>query len=204
MRPNADSAAINKAYKKALADAKGDEERIRKIEEAHTSIFMSSFSAFKTGKVKIDRSVAKADRPVYFPWRPRFYKADQKLMIYAAIAQCLLLGYTAMIGAQSGAEPAITACVFGAFTNIVKLNQIEPPPSPSSEERNSNAMKHIVRGFILAFIATCIGCWLFYSLPDLIVSLFNSFMPVWFYEYQNVILTVGSCVANWYMSAFYR
>ena len=40
-----DSEQIRRVYRKKLAEAQGNEAETRRIEEAHTSIMMSSFSA---------------------------------------------------------------------------------------------------------------------------------------------------------------
>jgi hypothetical protein len=40
----------------------------------------------------------------------------------------------------------------------------------------------LLRGALLAIAATFLGCFLFYTLPDLVAAQFNRQMPYWFYE----------------------
>lgn len=42
-------------------------------------------------------------------------------------------------------------------------------------------LKNILRGCLLAFLATFAGCFLFFTLPDLIASQLNKQLPYWFY-----------------------
>ena len=42
---NADTEQVRRVYKKKIAENKGNEAAIRRIEEAHTALMMSSFSA---------------------------------------------------------------------------------------------------------------------------------------------------------------
>ena len=42
-------------------------------------------------------------------------------------------------------------------------------------------LRNILRGCLLAFLATFAGCFLFFTLPDLIASKINKQLPYWFY-----------------------
>ena len=42
-------------------------------------------------------------------------------------------------------------------------------------------LKNILRGCLLAFLATFAGCFLFFTLPDLVASKINRQLPYWFY-----------------------
>lgn len=100
---NANSEAINRAYKRKVAEARGDDAAKARIESAHSTIMMSQLTARmkvrrasmkqvlnlyilvasdtrlhpKSGKLQgglqVDKDVKYADRAVYFPWRPRYF-----------------------------------------------------------------------------------------------------------------------------------
>lgn len=42
-------------------------------------------------------------------------------------------------------------------------------------------LKNILRGCLLGFLATFFGCFLFFTLPDLVASKINRQLPYWFY-----------------------
>lgn len=46
----------------------------------------------------------------------------------------------------------------------------------------SAALKNLLRGALLAIVATFVGCFLIYTLPDLVAAQLNRPMPYWFYE----------------------
>lgn len=60
------------------------------------------------------------------------------------------------------------------------------------------------RGLLLAVVATFGGCALFYSLPDALASAVGRSLPYWFYESEKLLLALGSAVANWVVTAFFR
>lgn len=45
------------------------------------------------GKSDVGKEILYADRAKIFPWRPRVYPANRKLLMYSAIAQALFLAY---------------------------------------------------------------------------------------------------------------
>ena len=61
-----------------------------------------------------------------------------------------------------------------------------------------------MRGALLAIGATFLGCALFFTVPDAIAAALDRSLPYWFYESEKTLLTVGTTVANFVMTAFYR
>ncbi len=59
---------------------------------------------------------------------------------------------------------------------------------------SSNAMraglKNILRGCLLAFLATFAGCFLFFTLPDLVASQLNKQLPYWFYANEVSVVSL--------------
>lgn len=45
-------------------------------------------------------------------------------------------------------------------------------------------IKNVLRGLVLAMMATFLGCFLSVTLPDTVIGFFNRTMPYWFYESQ--------------------
>jgi hypothetical protein len=59
------------------------------------------------GNVTVDKSILYADKPVYFPWRPRLWLAARNLMLYQAIAQGLALSWALLTPGTAGTQPVI-------------------------------------------------------------------------------------------------
>ena len=102
----------------------------------------------------------------------------------------------------------------GAVFNSYKLNQIFPTSTSASEEEKKKGggasllfskrcsgsssylalsfgshssaagLKNIVRGCLLAVMATFAGCFLLYTLPDAVASQLGKQLPYMFYERQ--------------------
>lgn len=84
---------------------------------------------------------------------------------------------------------------------------VRPPaqtPAPCGSKLRTAGGKNIIRAAFLAFLATFAGCYLFYTLPDLVASLAGKVLPPVFYESQHQLLAVGTCLFNWVITAFYR
>lgn len=101
----------------------------------------------------------------------------------------------------------------GAIANIYKQNMIFPPPSGpggSEDEKKQGwkkrmvnvatindcapGFKNIVRGIGLAVLATFAGCFVVYTLPDIVSQAANRVMPYWFYEYEvRGLLALTAC-----------
>lgn len=99
------------------------------------------------------------------------------------------------------------AATAGAIANIYKQNRINPPPARGmevSDEEKKQGGKNILRGGFLAFMATFGGCLLFYTAPDAIAAQFNRVLPLWFYEGQTILLSIGSCLMNFIFTSLFR
>ncbi|KAA6422221.1 MAG: molecular chaperone [Trebouxia sp. A1-2] len=103
-------------------------------------------------------------------------------------------------------ENAHSTAVVGGVGNVWKLNQVFPTSTSStaSEDEKKKGLKNILRGCLLAFLATFAGCFLFFTLPDLIASQLNKQLPYWFYANEKVLLCVGTTLCNFLMTAFFR
>jgi hypothetical protein len=73
-----------------------------------------------------------------------------------------------------------------------------------SDEEKRQGGKNIIRGAFLAFLATFLGCFLLYTLPDAVAANMGRVLPLWFYEAQNQLLAIGSCTLNWAFTAAFR
>lgn len=73
-----------------------------------------------------------------------------------------------------------------------------------SDEEKKQGGKNILRGAFLAFLATFVGCFLFYTAPDAIAAQFNRVLPFWFYEGQSMMLAIGACLTNYVFTALFR
>ena len=107
---NADYNAIQRAYRKAVADARGagNDAETARIEAAHSSLMMSALtSRLQGGAASVDKSILYADRARYVPWRPRVFLADRTLALYSGIAQAVLLAWALLSPATAGTQPVV-------------------------------------------------------------------------------------------------
>ncbi len=103
--------------------------------------------------------------------------------------------------------PSSTAAVASAIANVGKLNAIFPPGTPDEEMSTSQRLqgaKNVGRALFLAALATFGGCALVFTFPDALASSLGRSLPVWVYESEKLVLTVGSALANWVMTAYFR
>ncbi|KAK9916355.1 hypothetical protein WJX75_001678 [Coccomyxa subellipsoidea] len=200
---NADSNAVNRAYKRMLFENRGNDAATARLEEAHSAIMMKQLSARLQGGVTVEKDVRYADRAVYFPWRPRFYRAGKDVVLYSGIAHAVMAAWGLLLQASAGTQPIVACAVIGAGANIYKLQQIFPP-GPSGSRSQNSALKNLLRGAALATLATFLGCFLIYTVPDFLAAQLNRQMPYWFYESEQALLAVGTALSNWIMSSFFR
>ncbi|CAL8466898.1 g6434 [Coccomyxa elongata] len=200
---NANSDAVNRAYKRKLAENRGDEAALARIEEAHSAIMMSQLTARLQGGVAVEKDIKYADRAVYFPWRPRLYKASKEVILYSGIAHAVMAAWGLLLRASAGSQPIVACAVIGAGANIYKLQQIFPP-GPSGSSSENSALKNLLRGAALATLATFLGCFLIFTVPDFLAAQLNRQMPYWFYESEQALLALGTALSNWVMSSFFR
>ena len=60
------------------------------------------------------------------------------------------------------------------------------------------------RGAVLALLGTAIGIFGFYSAPDYVAAAIGQVLPMWFYESQAAIITVGAVVTNFLFTTLLR
>ena len=87
-----------------------------------------------------------------------------------------------------------------------KLNAMFPPGSGAevTDAQKSRGAKNVGRGLLLAVGATFGGCALLYSFPDALATAVGRSLPYWFYESEKLMLTIGSALVNWVVTAFFR
>jgi len=104
---NADYNAIQRAYKKKISDALGNEVEISRIEAAHSSLMMSALTSRLQGNAPVDKNILYADRARYFPWRPRIFFAEKTVILYSGIAQAVLLAWALLSPVTAGTQPVV-------------------------------------------------------------------------------------------------
>ena len=60
------------------------------------------------------------------------------------------------------------------------------------------------RGALLALAGTALGVFAAYSAPDYVASWIGRVLPIWFYENQPAITTVGAVVTNFLFVSLLR
>ena len=205
--PNADSAAISRAYNTLKRGPKRfDDNFMSQLEAAHGKIMMQQLSArLSGGAAAVAPDARFADRGTFFPWRPRRADADSKHRLYSG-AVLAAIALSGIYSPTAGTQPVVAAAVVGTIANILKLNQIFPPASSpdASPESKAQGAKNIGRAMILSVMATFVGCAALFSIPDSVVALFGKSLPVVFYEAEKALLAIGACAANWVMTSYFR
>jgi DNA polymerase delta subunit 1 len=206
---NATSEMVQRSYRRALNDAKGDKSRVEKIEAAHTSIMMSGLTERMKGRTAGGTSVPKevkyADRAVYFPWRPRKFVAEARFIQIVGAVQLLLAAWALLSSVSAGTQPLGATALSGVVANVYKQNMINPAPSSSGGENKNQTFKNLFRGALLTLMATFLGAFLFFTLPDFLKNtVTRSPMPTWFYQSESTLLCVGATLFNFIFSAFLR
>jgi len=194
---------VQAAYRRQLRAAQKvkDQSRIDQLEAAHTSIMMSAFTARKQGGA-VPNEIKYADKSVYFPWRPKKFMADTKTIQYATAAQVLMILWAVLPFTRdtAGTQPLLTSTMIAFIANAYKQIQIRP----NTGEKN-HTFANLARAALLTMMSTFIGCYLCYSLPDLLASsVFKKVLPVWFYASETMILAVGAAVFNNIFTVFFR
>jgi len=206
----ASSDALQKAYNNRLREAKeaGDDARVEQIENAHSAIMMAALSQRLKG-AGVDRDVKFADKAVYLPWRPRLAVAPLNLLIADAAINLVLLFWVLALPATAGTQPLIASGVVCCVINYLKLERMFPSGGgmlfgSSSQERGQGS-KNLWRAALLALMGTVVGVVFLYTLPDFVVDqILGKKLPLWFYEYQNLLLNLGAITVNTLFSAFCR
>ena len=104
---NADYNAIQRAYKRKMAENITNDEVKSRIEAAHSSLMMSALTSRLQGNAAVDKDVLYADRARFFPWRPRLYLAERNMIIYSGVAQAVLLAWALLNPATAGTQPIV-------------------------------------------------------------------------------------------------
>ena len=206
LSPGADPDAVNRAYNRLKRERRGDDAAIARLEAAHGTLVMAQLTArVRGGAAAADPSVRFADRGTFFPWRPRRADADRNTILYAGAIQAALAA-SAFLSPTAGTQPVVSSAVVGTIANILKLNKIFPPSSSedASPAARSRGAKNVGRAMLLSVMATFVGCFLVFTLPDAVAGVVGLTLPPAFYEGEKLLLAVGSAAANWAMTAFYR
>jgi DNA polymerase delta subunit 1 len=206
LSPGANSEAVQRSYRRAINEARGDKARIEKIEAAHTSIMMSGLTArMKGGGGEVAKEVRYADRAVYFPWRPRKYVSEARFIQIVGAIQLLLAAWSLLSSVTAGTQPLVTSSVVAVCANVYKQNMIFPAPTASTGGNKNQTFKNLWRGALLTVMATFLGPFLFFTVPDfLVTTITKGAMPLWFYQSETTLLCVGAAVMNFLFSAFLR
>lgn len=108
---NADYNAIQRAYKKKISDFRGNDAETSRIEAAHSSLMMNALTSRLQGNAEVDKNILYADRARYFPWRPKLFIAETKVIMYSAIAQFAFLAWALLSPMTAGTQPVVW-CTF--------------------------------------------------------------------------------------------
>lgn len=115
---NADYNTIQRAYRKKSVEAIADEAEKARIEAAHSSIMMSALTSRLQGNTSVDKNVLYADRARFFPWRPRVFFAERQVMLYAGVAQAVLLAWALLSPMTAGTQPVVW-CKFKCISSFI-------------------------------------------------------------------------------------
>lgn len=202
---DADSKRIDAAYRKKKREAElaQNQPELDRIEAAHSALFMRSLSSRLETGGPADKRLKYADRQELFPWRPRLWQASKVVLLAAAAVYGAILAFNLLLTTQP--QGVVPAAMAGFILNSWKQYQLFPVDSfADQQEKMDKGWKNILRGALLAIMATAVGVFGFYTLPDLAADVLGAQLPIWFYEGQLAVLTIGACVSNFLFTGFTR
>ncbi|CAG9461788.1 unnamed protein product [Pedinophyceae sp. YPF-701] len=198
-----DFETVSRVYKQKLYEANrdGNEELKSRIEAAHSTLMMRSLMNRSAGKVTVPKEIAKADRQVLFPWRPRLQPCERSGIAARAALALGCIAYTASI-ATSGSYAFIATILAFSVANYFKLSNLFPAPAASygaNPEQRKVILRNLVRSAGLSAGSAVSGMALFYTVPDAL-----GILPAAVTRAQWMYIVTCSALLCFVVSAFYR
>ncbi|KAJ6762973.1 CHLOROPLAST J-LIKE DOMAIN 1 [Salix purpurea] len=180
------------AKKRKEAQIEGDEVAAAQLEKAYDKLMMAQLSNRKKGvtygSFKVSKDIKYADKQPIVPWGPRFSKSSENDM---RINLAISAAFTAWILIKRSAEYKPLQFLAFAFVYRIfeKLKAFEPPVSPTYTEEVFGSM---------AFAS------LAYTGILNLIEMTGSYIPVFLYNNQELLITTATSVILYILASYYR
>ncbi|CAK9326969.1 unnamed protein product [Citrullus colocynthis] len=205
---------VKAAYTKKRREAEriGDEATAARLEKAYDKVMMAQFTNRKKGvtfgSVKVSKDIKYADNQPIVPWGPRSSKSGPKDM---QINMAISAVFTAWVLIKRSAEYKPLQFLAFAFVYRIfeKLKAFEPAVSPSFTEDGEDSGRGIRMGKrLLRSLALVFGCIAVSSLAYTgilnFIEFIGSYIPVFLYNNQELLITSSSALMLYIMASYYR
>ncbi|KAG5232683.1 Chloroplast domain [Salix suchowensis] len=200
------------AKKRKEAQIEGDEVAAAQLEKAYDKLMMAQLSNRKKGvtygSFKVSKDIKYADKQPIVPWGPRFSKSSENDM---RINLAISAAFTAWILIKRSAEYKPLQFLAFAFVYRIfeKLKAFEPPVSPTyteegeDEGRTLRLGKRILRSLAIVFGSMAFASLAYTGILNLI-EMTGSYIPVFLYNNQELLITTATSVILYILASYYR
>ncbi|KAJ6757392.1 hypothetical protein OIU74_026614 [Salix koriyanagi] len=200
------------AKKRKEAQIEGDEAAAAQLEKAYDKLMMAQLSNRKKGvtygSFKVSKDIKYADKQPIVPWGPRFSKSSENDM---RINLAISAAFTAWILIKRSAEYKPLQFLAFAFVYRIfeKLKASEPPVSPTyteegeDEGRTLRLGKRILRSLAIVFGSMAFASLAYTGILNLI-EMTGSYIPVFLYNNQELLITTATSVILYILASYYR
>ncbi|KAJ6694102.1 hypothetical protein OIU85_004845 [Salix viminalis] len=200
----------------------GDEAAAAQLEKAYDKLMMAQLSNRKKGvtygSFKVSKDIKYADKQPIVPWGPsstakssicfRFSKSSENDM---RINLAISAAFTAWILIKRSAEYKPLQFLAFAFVYRIfeKLKAFEPPVSPTyteegeDEGRTLRLGKRILRSLAIVFGSMAFASLAYTGILNLI-EMTGSYIPVFLYNNQELLITTATSVILYILASYYR
>ncbi|KAJ6434222.1 hypothetical protein OIU84_017844 [Salix udensis] len=200
------------AKKRKEAQIEGNEVAAAQLEKAYDKLMMAQLSNRKKGvtygSFKVSKDIKYADKQPIVPWGPRFSKSSENDM---RINLAISAAFTAWILIKRSAEYKPLQFLAFAFVYRIfeKLKAFEPPVSPTyteegeDEGRTLRLGKRILRSLAIVFGSMAFASLAYTGILNLI-EMAGSYIPVFLYNNQELLITTATSVILYILASYYR
>lgn len=190
----------------------GDEATAARLEKAYDKLMMSQLSSRKKGMTygsfKVSKDIKYADKQPIVPWGPRPAKSGtQDIRINLAIA-CAFVAWI-VIKKNADYKPLQFLAFAFVYRIFEKLKSYEPSVTPTYNEegeddgRTVRMGKRILRSLALVFGSIAFASLAYTGILNLI-ELSGSYIPVFLYNNQELLVTSFSAFLLYVLGSYYR
>ncbi|KAJ6360009.1 hypothetical protein OIU77_004088 [Salix suchowensis] len=156
----------------------------------------------------VSKDIKYADKQPIVPWGPRFSKSSENDM---RINLAISAAFTAWILIKRSAEYKPLQFLAFAFVYRIfeKLKAFEPPVSPTyteegeDEGRTLRLGKRILRSLAIVFGSMAFASLAYTGILNLI-EMTGSYIPVFLYNNQELLITTATSVILYILASYYR
>ncbi|XP_050225955.1 protein CHLOROPLAST J-LIKE DOMAIN 1, chloroplastic isoform X2 [Mercurialis annua] len=200
------------AKKRKEAEMMGDDATASQLEKAYDKLMMSQLTSRKKGMThgtfKVSKDIKYADKQPIVPWGPRFAKSSvQDMRINLAISAVFVAWI--LIKRNADYKPLQFLSFAFVYRIFEKLKSYEPSVSPTITEdgqddgRTLRMGKRILRSLALVFGSIAFASLAYTGILN-VIEFFGSYIPVFLFNNQELIVTTSSTAFLYILATYYR